>query len=1239
MKRNVLDTQKYYISKELFIALESERLNSDSRKRKKLNKSPGLYLVCFRLLNQKNRELIYHYIYYDPIFVDVLLVYFYYKNVNSFRLYEWGDILTVIDKNVVDLSRFKSNEYDKHLLTNVEEFDHAFELINNSSYYINSIKTKCVNLINKMNYVTYNNKEILNLLNLMLDKDYETFINTILGNLVDSKVIKDLNKKDTEPLNLLNNSLFLVNNIKLLRSNLIDQGFKITEGPKPWRGQVNSMNSLLTILDMEFRNSLFNHNQYHVKCGDVDIKYALPKSKFTFRNIHMNLGNIRWYSTKTKVSKDLLSSKLLDRINKNSFRSDSEIYSQLTNFLMKSPINEKTQMKIEEFLLNSSYLDLQNKEDSLINYTLLGDTRIKEYIKEASGMLHDYLNNFRKKTINIKNPSQKTINRFYLQKILNQLNNNLIIEFCLGVLAKLISNTNRLSDECISRNICIDLGELLVKNYYYSIYLHYIKANIKVFHQEALEYSEKENDPTLKSELDLLYKNIHKKELYELKYMIKLLLDKYKILNSINTNIILNYTLSDWKSDNKDIVDIYENNSTLKCGLGSILVDWLNECKLVEENLVVIGMKEKNNYLVPYNKIAKIVANKDYSIRHLPLRIPMIVKPKLYTRSIKNGVVKEKLGGYLINDVRVTDPMIVPNWELQKSTLIKDPNVVYNLVNNVNSVAFKINKEVLDFIYTYADKYNLFLDDIRLQKEKVGKKLNKTEFKELESYISKLDLQENILGLAKVFSVVPEFYLPVRIDYRGRMICLSQYLNYQSNELAKSLLLFSKGEKMYKNDTLAINYFKAYGANCFGNKLDKKSWLDRCQWIDDNHEGIINYTTSDLIERADNKLLFTAFCIEYNKWYKSYNNIESSYFVTHLPIQLDATCNGYQHLSLLLYDYDMGEQLNLAKSSWEDKPKDFYSFIGMELIDYFIKKKQSDKITPEDKACYERLEKLVIIRSTIKKAIMTIPYNVSLSQMKNYLKEHFIDIEENKPFSLYDLRYKYKDDNNIILCHKDITFIATGLKEVLDLKFPRLKILVTYLKNIAKICNKLKLVIPWGTSSGLLVNQSYTSSTDIKLRPFTYSKTSFNLKLSTGKLSGSKQIRAFMPNLIHSLDAASLALLVDLYFKSSIEIRNFYAIHDCFAVTANNVNILINFLKQVYNKIYSEDEYLRKLNSEIIKHIKFSYGDDCFDDEKLEINAVIDGKEITLKYPNIDVVLGTELPNLNLIKESSYLIN
>ena len=70
----------------------------------------------------------------------------------------------------------------------------------------------------------------------------------------------------------------------------------------------------------------------------------------------------------------------------------------------------------------------------------------------------------------------------------------------------------------------------------------------------------------------------------------------------------------------------------------------------------------------------------------------------------------------------------------------------------------------------------------------------------------------NILGLSFIFKNVNEFFIPVRIDNRGRVYCISEYLNYQGIELAKSLLLFSKCEKIFKYDKKSIDYLKIFVA-------------------------------------------------------------------------------------------------------------------------------------------------------------------------------------------------------------------------------------------------------------------------------------------------------------------------------------------------------------------------------------------------------------------------------------------
>ena len=86
--------------------------------------------------------------------------------------------------------------------------------------------------------------------------------------------------------------------------------------------------------------------------------------------------------------------------------------------------------------------------------------------------------------------------------------------------------------------------------------------------------------------------------------------------------------------------------------------------------------------------------------------------------------------------------------------------------------------------------------------------------------------------------------------------------------------------------------------------------------MDDNLENIKNYHDGKLIMEAESKLLFIAFCLEFNRYLKFIESVKSTLinpndnieyqqklieenspkFITYLPIQLDATCNGFQHI-------------------------------------------------------------------------------------------------------------------------------------------------------------------------------------------------------------------------------------------------------------------------------------------------------------------------------------------------------
>lgn len=157
---------------------------------------------------------------------------------------------------------------------------------------------------------------------------------------------------------------------------------------------------------------------------------------------------------------------------------------------------------------------------------------------------------------------------------------------------------------------------------------------------------------------------------------------------------------------------------------------------------------------------------------------------------------------------------------------------------------------------------------------------------------------------------------------------------------------------------------------------------------------------------------------------------DQRYFLTNFPIQFDATCNGFQHLSLLTGDEYLAKHLNLTPSNWDKKPEDFYNFLALNLKDYFKDKykeiseqlknekinllvtnapvltnKKKDiterskdsnkKLLEEQVESYKRLSEIEIHRKIIKKPAMTKIYNVSLFSMAQYIKDEFNYYEEN----------------------------------------------------------------------------------------------------------------------------------------------------------------------------------------------------------------------------------------------------
>jgi len=140
---------------------------------------------------------------------------------------------------------------------------------------------------------------MINLLDTSINKNYYEYSKILYNDICPNKFInlKNIINKDVELTNPFNKLLFVVQDKEALLKNISDKGYNINQGPQQWRGQINSMNSFLNYLDIDYRKSLYNHSKLHYSKGNLDNSWkdeTLTKKHFTFRNINQILGNIKW---------------------------------------------------------------------------------------------------------------------------------------------------------------------------------------------------------------------------------------------------------------------------------------------------------------------------------------------------------------------------------------------------------------------------------------------------------------------------------------------------------------------------------------------------------------------------------------------------------------------------------------------------------------------------------------------------------------------------------------------------------------------------------------------------------------------------------------------------------------------------------------------------------------------------------------------------------------------------------
>lgn len=437
------------------------------------------------------------------------------------------------------------------------------------------------------------------------------------------------------------------------------------------------------------------------------------------------------------------------------------------------------------------------------------------------------------------------------------------------------------------------------------------------------------------------------------------------------------------------------------------------------------------------------------------------------------------------------------------------------------------------------------------------------------------------------------FYLTLFFDWRGRIYTETSYLTYQGNSLAKAMMSFKNGGLISEPEHFEV--LLAYGASLYG--LSKLSFDERVNWSITNFDKIVSMDENFILS-AEEPFLFISWSLEIKS--NKDNIILKTPYISHLPIQWDATCNGLQHLSLLCNDVELAKSVNIVSSNKIDKPLDVYSII----LDYI--KNEINQLAKKEPDIYGNLSKFPLSRKLIKKSIMTIPYSVTLIGVKEQLIENLTKVKIPTGGTKFIYVYDYHEDNQSFrLNNKELFILAKFIHNSIFNLHPKLKIFVNYWYQVTNLLTSYNLGLKWLVPNGLLINQKYVHFEKITLFYKLFSKNKqVTLRKPTDKINLRKQKSGILPNLIHSLDACVLTLLTNKIITSGLNIP-FYSVHDCFASTANNMFTLKTFYQHSLLDVYEDNKILKTIQKDINDYIKAQKPNSKNDLEIPDLNILI----------------------------------
>ena len=368
-----------------------------------------------------------------------------------------------------------------------------------------------------------------------------------------------------------------------------------------------------------------------------------------------------------------------------------------------------------------------------------------------------------------------------------------------------------------------------------------------------------------------------------------------------------------------------------------------------------------------------------------------------------------------------------------------------------------------------------------------------------------------------------------------------------------------------------------YACNLYNEKnMSKAPYEDRIAWTNNNLPGIINMNKEFLLA-AQNKFTFAATCLCIKELQNNPN------YAVKIPVFLDATCSGIQHLAALIKDCELAKEVNLIPDLEKTSPADIYEALRTPINEKIRRLGREDPT-------FSNLEYVELSRSDVKQPIMTKTYNVSQYGVKEQLTNIFSKVtSDNKKDVLYKVP-SINENGYVLLTKYELFKVAEILYNSVFDRYPGLNFIYDYFIGMAKVLSTLNLPIIWLTPSGLKLTQRYLKSkvTKVSIAGGGLTK-KLVLREMTKELNKAKQSSAIIPNVIHSLDSSHIVNIVTNSFDYSEYDKPVITIHDCFGTHPNYMAYLFEIVKLEFIKLYTAEPFLSKFHERNLESIR-DYG-------------------------------------------------